>query len=153
MAYELIATSVTSGLTIRLGEIFPDVSRYRETVAAQNLKYPHFFINQLTISTETERRNHVWVNYFATIRYHHVQDPVTNYQGLQEVMDRVSIEMLSELSSITWDGMPVEITNARTEKIDGVLHWFGNIRVMASKYEPIAPLQQTLYATIRTKEE
>lgn len=140
MAYELSAISVTSGLVIELGKIFP-YTRYREVVPAQRIEYPHFFVNQLTVSATTERRNHWIIEYLANIRYHVAADPASVSGSLQQRLDDVSIKLLSELDYIYWDGIPVRIKNPRTEKVDGVLHHFCNISVMANKPVEHDPLQ------------
>lgn len=145
--YELVATSVTSALGIRLREIFPGVTWYRETVPAQLLVFPHFFVNQLTLDMQAERQNHWIVNYFATIRYREVSDPASITGSLQERLDNIGIKLMSELEYIMWNDIPVTIRNPRIEKIDGVLHWFGNIAVMATKPVVPDPLQEKLEIT------
>lgn len=150
LTYELVGNSVSSGLVIALGQAFPGVTRYRETVPVQFLQYPHFFVHNLTVSTQTERRNFWLVDYLATIRYHVAADPSSVVGSLQQQLDDIGIRMLSELENITWDGMPVRITQPRVEKVDGVLHWFGNISVMATKPVETDPLQEQLTITTTT---
>jgi len=146
--YELTATSVTSGLVIALGEAFPGVMRFRETAPVQLLTYPHFFVNQLTLDIQPERRNHWMVSYFVTIRYHVAADP-SSVNLLQQQLDDISIRMLSDLEYITWNGMPVRLTGRRTEKVDGVLHFFCNISVMATKPVELGPLQEQIESDIK----
>lgn len=146
-AYELVATSVTSALGIQLREIFPGVTWYREVVPAQLLVFPHWFVNQLTLDIEPERQNEWWVNYFVTMRYREVSDPATITGSLQERLDNVSIKLLSELECIYWGNIPVAVRNLRTEKIDGVLHVFANITVMATKPLPEIVKQMKLEVT------
>ena len=153
MAYELAATSVTGGLVDRLKELFPDVAIYREAVPGQRLQYPHFFAHQLTADTQAERRHSRVVSYLATIRYHHTADPVTDYAGLQERLDAVGIALLSELDHIYWDGDLVRISTPRVEKVDGVLHWFGNITVLTSTPVERDPTQGQIDVNITTKED
>lgn len=148
MAYELIATSVTSGLVIQLGEIFPGVTRYRETIPSQLITYPHLFVQQLTLDTQRERRDHWIVNYLANIRYHVAEDPSSVTGSLQEQLDNASIKLISELDHIEWDGMRINITSPRTEKVDGVLYYFCNVSVMAKKERALDPYQDTLETQI-----
>jgi len=145
--YELTATSVTSGLVIALGEAFPGVMRYRETAPVQLLAYPHFFVNQLTLDIQPERRNHWMVSYFVTIRYHVAADP-SSVNLLQQQLDDISIRLLSDLEYITWNGMPVELKNRRTEKVDGNLFFFCNVNVLATKPIGPEPLQESLETNI-----
>jgi len=148
MAYELISTSVTSALVIRLGEIFPGITRYRETIPSQLVTYPHLFVQQLTLDTQRERRDHWIVNYLANIRYHVAEDPSSVTGSLQERLDDASIKLISKLDCIYWDGMRINITNPRTEKISGVLYYFCNVSVMAKKERVQDPLQNTLETRI-----
>jgi len=143
-----MATSVTSSLGIRLREIFPGVTWYRETIPAQLLVYPHFFVNQLTLNIQPERRNHWWVSFFATMRYHVAADPASVVGSLQQLLDDASIKLLADLDYIYWNGIPVRISNLRTEKVDGVLHCFCNIDVMATKPIELDPLQEQLEVNI-----
>jgi len=148
--YELIATSVTSALGIRLREIFPGVTWYRETIPAQLLVYPHWFVSQLTLDIQPERRNHWQVSYFATMRFRVAADPASVVGSLQQQLDDASIKLLADLESIYWNGIPVRISNLRTEKVDGVLHCFCNIEIMATKPIEVGPLQEQLEINITT---
>jgi len=145
--YEIVSTSVTSGLVIALGEAFPGAMRFRETAPVQLLVYPHFFIQQLTLDIQAERQNHWMVSYFVTIRYHVAADP-SSVNLLQQQLDDISIRLLSDLEYITWNGMPVRLTGRRTEKVDGVLHFFCNVSVMATKPVEIGPLQEQIESNI-----
>jgi len=147
--YELVATSVTSALGIRLREIFGG-TWYRETIPAQLLVYPHWFVNQLTLNIQPERRNHWWVSYFATMRFRVAADPASVVGSLQQQLDDASIKLLAGLDYIYWNGIPVRISNLRTEKVDGVLHCFCNVDVMATKPIELGPLQESLEVNTTT---
>lgn len=130
--YEIVALSVVSSLGRQIMLAFPGVPWHRETISVNLLSFPNFFIQQLTLDTQPERRNHWWLNYLATIRYRHIDDPALAWD-LQENLDRVSLTLMDKLTDIFWDDIPVVIRNPRTEKVDGVLHYFCNITVMAKK--------------------
>ena len=149
--YELVANSVTAALGKELEKIFPDVPWYRETSPTQLCEYPHWFVHQLTINTASERRNYFMVNYLINMRYHIAADPSKVTGNLQEQLDDAGIKILSELEYIYFDGMPVRVVEQRTEKVDGVLHWFGNISIMTHKPKAPEPVQETLETDI-TKE-
>ena len=151
--YEIIANSVTSGLVIELGRIFPNVTRYREVVPAQFLVYPHFFVNQLTLDIAPERRNHWRLSYLATIRHHVAADPASVSGSLQQQLDDIGIQLMAELESIAWDGMPINLTGRRVEKVDGNLHFFCNITVMATKPIELDPVQENLEMNITKTSE
>ena len=135
MMYELVANSVTGALGKELNRIFPTVPWYRETSPAQLRDYPQFFVHQLTLDTQAERQNHWIVNYLVNIRYHAAADPATVVSGLQEELDDMAIKLMAELECIQWE-LPVRVLNPRTEKVDGVLHYFCNISVMCRKPLP-----------------
>lgn len=149
MSYELVANSVTSGLSIALGEEFPGITRYREVIPAQMLVYPHFYIHQLTIDVQPERRNHYMVNYLVNIRYHAAADPSSITGRLQSELNDISIRMLSDLEYIYFDNELVRLTNRRTEKQDGVLFFFCNVSIFAKHPVILDPLQESLETIIR----
>lgn len=130
--YEIVALSVVSSLGRQIMLAFPGVPWHRESISVNLLTFPNFFINQLTLDAQPERHNHWWINYLGTIRYRHIDDPGLSWD-LQEQLDRVSLTMMDKLTDIYWNDIPVMIRNPRTEKVDGVLHYFCNITVMATK--------------------
>ena len=148
--YEIIGTSVTGGLVAELERIFPDIARYRETFPVQKQRFPHFFVHQLSQNLQEERRNHWIVEYMINIRYHVAEDPSTVVGSLQERLDAIGLQMLSELTHITWGDMPVKVRSPRTEKVDGVLHWFGEIRVMATKPQLEKIKQETMVVNVQS---
>lgn len=151
--YELTATSITSGLVIALGDVMPGITRYRETVPAQLLVYPHLFINQLTVDITPELRTRNVVRYLINIRYHVAADPASVVGSLQQQLDDASIKLLGELKYIKFGDELVRLTGCRTEKVDGVLHFFANITVYAKTPEVIDPVQETLGTSITTAAE
>lgn len=146
---ELKDLTVTSAFAIRLGEIFPNSTRYREVVTA--LAFPHFFILQLTMDTETDNYNRWWANYFYNIRYRYVADPSTQTANLNQQLDGVGLKLLSDLEYIEYEGSKFRVQNARVEKVDNVLHYFCNIKVRVSKPLPEVPLQETLDVNTETQ--
>lgn len=120
------------------------------------LQYPHLFINQLTIDAQPDRFNetsHHWiVSYLANVRYHVAENPALVTGSLQQQLDDASIKMIADLTSITWEEIPVELKNRRTEKVDGVLHFFANITIMAKKPIEIDPNQARLTTNTHLKE-
>ena len=55
MSYEIVGESVKSAMSIKLGQIFPDITRYKEAITT--LKYPHFFIYQISMETIAQEKN------------------------------------------------------------------------------------------------
>ncbi|MDR2560073.1 MAG: hypothetical protein LBC86_11125 [Oscillospiraceae bacterium] len=130
MAYEIVGESVKSALGQQIMRVFPGVTWYKEQIT--NLRFPHFFVLQLALQSDEERKGYWWMQYLVNIRYRHVSDPTT-MSTIQEALDGVALKMLTEFNTIMWDNIPVRIINPRYEKIDGVLQYFCNIRVQITK--------------------
>lgn len=153
MPYELTGDSVTSNLVIRLREIFPRATVTRNAIAADLLTdehYPFIVIDQLTVDSQEERNNFWWINYLLNIRYHVVADPSSIPGSLQMRLDEAAMMFLSELDTIYFGDMPVRLTGRRTEKVDGVLHFFCDVSVLTKKPVDPGPMQETLDANITT---
>ena len=144
MSYEITATSVSSAIGLRLHELFPEIAWYRESLPAQKLEYPHFFVHTLTTDIQPERVNHWMLHYLATVRYRAVDDPSKVVGSLQERLDDMAIKLLSDFDSITWGDYPVRLQDRRVEKVDGVLHFFCDITVMTTKSTADGPRQEQL---------
>jgi hypothetical protein len=125
---EILGDTVRSALGAKIMEIFPGVVWYRDFVT--DMQYPHFFISQLTLSSQEDRRDHFFLRYLMTARYRVQEEPSRNTQ-LNFILDNIGFQMVRDIESISIGTQPntarVDITNARYEKTDGVLHFFGNI--------------------------
>ena len=136
MSYSIIGESIKSALSIKLGEIFPNITRYKESIT--NLKYPHFFIYQTSLDVLHEEKNRYHLNYLINIRYRFVED-IETATNLQQQLDDIGLKLLSDLDyinlSLDETVKPVRILNPRFEKADGVLQFFCNILVRAKKPE------------------
>lgn len=135
MSYEIVGESVKSAMSIKLGQIFPDITRYKEAITT--LKYPHFFIYQISMETIAQEKNRYILSYLMNIRYRYVDD-VDTVNDLNQHLDNVALKLLSELDTISFtdeDGItrPVEIQNPRYEKQDGVLYYFCNVNIRVKR--------------------
>lgn len=120
---ELIKQSIISELL----RMFPEVSVYKE--AKTSLSYPHFFIYQISLTDEQERKNYHILTYSMDIRYRVASDPSTDLK-LQQNLDSVGIKLLNSFNAIACDNEFIRCENKSIEKEDGVLHFMFNIRIM-----------------------
>lgn len=127
MAYEIIGETIKSATSIKLGEIFDNPIRYKESVT--NVKYPNFFINQVSLDITPAGRYRVQLDYLMNIRYRLAEDTalVTN---LQQKLDEVGLKLCTELTELDLE-LPTKTTNRNYEKDDGILQFFFNITVYA----------------------
>lgn len=146
---ELKATSVTDAIIKKLIELFPGIAIYEEAITT--LRYPHFFIFNLSTDTEEDNYNRYYVNYLINIRYRVAAQPqfVTT---LQKDLDTVAMELLSNLELVELDGWKYRIKNARAEKIDGILQYYCNLSVRVKKALPDEPKQEYLETNTQVKE-
>ena len=128
MAYKIIGETIKSATSIKLGEIFNDVTRYKESVT--NVKYPHFFINQVSLDITPAGKNRMKLDYLMNIRYRVASD-ISLVTNLQQQLDEVGLKLCSELTELDLE-LPTKTKNRTYEKDDGVLQFFFNITVFAN---------------------
>ena len=144
MAYEyipILGESVKSGVAIELLKAFPTIIPYREQITEP--AFPHFFIEQLTMSANEERKRKWWLNYLITIRYRVAAD-IALVRNLQADLDSMSLGLLAELQTINLGRFTIPFRSPRTEKSDGVLFYFANFQFQVSKEEAEEIKMQTL---------
>lgn len=127
MAYKIIGETIKSATSIKLGEIFKDVTRYKESVT--NVKYPHFFINQVNLDITPAGKNRMKLDYLMNIRYRVASD-ISLVTNLQQQLDEIGLKLCSELTELDLE-LPTKTKNRTYEKDDGVLQFFFNITVFA----------------------
>ena len=121
----VLGESVKTGLSIKLSSQFPSVVSYREQLSNPTLiKFPHFFIEQVTQSITEERRGYFWLHYLMVVRYRMAAEISTVF-NLQSQLDEISFEIM-QIKNIPLSNRILSVKNKNTEKIDGVLHWFCN---------------------------
>lgn len=127
--YEIIGETIKSAISIKLGQIFGSSTiRYKEAIT--NLKYPHFFINQVTLTnTPAGLGDRIRLDYLVNIRYRYASD-ITTISNLQQQLDSIGLKLCTELTEIQLE-KPVKTYNRNYEKVDGVLQFFCNITVYA----------------------
>lgn len=120
---ELIKQSIISELL----RMFPEVSVYKE--AKTSLSYPHFFIYQISLSDEQERKNYHILTYSMDLRYRVASDPSTDLK-LQQNLDSVALKLLNSFNIISCRNEFIRCENKSIEKENGVLHFMFDIRIM-----------------------
>ena len=124
--YEIIGESIKSAISIKLGEIFGiDTIRYKEKVS--KMKYPNFFIYQLSVTPTSKGRNRWELEYLINIRYRYVED-VTTISNIEQILDNIGLQLCTQLTKIDLE-LPVPTYNRRYEKEDGVCQFFCNIKI------------------------
>lgn len=129
--------TIKTAFAQRLAELFPDVSIFKEEEDQAN-EFPNFFILQLTMSTEEDRKDHYFITYYVNIRYREAAD-INTVQKLEQKLDKVGADLIINLVDIPINGKPVKLRNCNYEKIDGVLQFFANVTVQVVKEPEIYP--------------
>ena len=125
-SYEIIGESIKSAISIKLGEIFgTDTIRYKEKVS--KMKYPNFFIYQLSVTPTAKGRNRWELEYLINIRYRYTED-VTTISNIEQILDDVGLQLCTQLTKIDLE-LPVQTYNRRYEKEDGICQFFCNIKI------------------------
>lgn len=118
---ELHSEDVKESIIKRLLEIAPDVEVYKEAVT--NPKYPHFFIHQINVNDEEERKDYHLLTYSMDIRYRTVSDPSTDLKLNQNLSD-MGLKLLTNFNIIDFDESKIRCEDKSIEVQDGILHFF-----------------------------
>lgn len=129
--------TIKTAFAQRLSELFPNVAIFKEE-EDQTSTFPNFFILQLTLSSEEDRKDHYWLTYYVTIRYREAAD-INTVSKLEQKLDKMAAEMTINLVDIPINGRPHKLRNCNCEKVDGVLHFFANVTLQIAKEPEIYP--------------
>ena len=121
---------VKQAITQRLLELFPDVAVYKE--AKTNVVYPHFFVYQINVSSEEERKDYFLLHYSMEIRYRVASDSSTDLK-LEQNLDNMGLKLLQGFNIIDFQDEKVRCKEKSIEKVDGMLHFFFTIDIL-TKY-------------------
>ena len=111
----------------RLLDIYPDITVYKE--AKTNVIYPHFFVYQITLAGNKERKNHHILSYSMEIRYRVANDPSTDLK-LEQNLDAMGFNLIQKFDIIDFEQSKIKCKDRHYEKVDGVLHFFFNVDIM-----------------------
>ncbi len=132
---------VKQAIAERLLELFPEVNVYKESKT--NILYPHFFVYQVNLMSEDERRNHHILYYMMEIRYRVAADPSTDLT-LQRDLDEIALKLLQGFDIIDMEDEKVRCTDKSIEKSDGVLLFTMTIPIMVKVSDEEGIKQNTL---------
>ena len=139
MGYEIVGESIKSAISIKLGEIFgQDAIRYKEQVT--NVKYPNFFINQVSVTPTARGRDRWEIDYLINIRYRYSEDTST-VTNLEQKLDEVGLALCTQLTEINLE-LPVKTYNRSYEKVDGICQFFCNVKIFATTVEEFVKMQK-----------
>lgn len=119
---------VKQAVVERLLTMFPNIMTYKE--AKTNISYPHFFVYQINISDDEERKDYHILTYSMEIRYRIASDPSTDLK-LEQKLDDMGFKLLQGFNIIDFENEKIRCGNKSVEKVDGVLHFMFNIKVLA----------------------
>ena len=119
---------VKQAIVERLLQLFPDIAVYKE--AKTNIAYPHFFVYQINLSAEEERKNYFLLPYSMEIRYRVASDPSTDLK-LEQNLDNMGLKLLLGFNIIDFENEKIRCKDKSYEKVDGVLHFFFTVDILA----------------------
>ena len=140
MSYEIIGETIKSATSLKLGQLFNNPYRYKETITKP--KYPNFYINQVNLEISHSGRNRLQLDYLMTIQYR-VAENIETITNLHQQLDAVGIRLCSELTELNLQ-KPTKTKNTYYTKDDGVLNMFFNITVFATPEEEVGPKMEQL---------
>ena len=138
----IIGSTVRSAIALKLAEIFPDIIRYSERVI--NVRFPHFFIDQLVFRSQERLHNYYNLYYRMTIRYRISATPNIE-PNMNTMLDDMAVKLPAALNIIDIHDMKTRLFEPVCEKVDGVLHFFANIVLCAGKKDLEAIRMGNLY--------
>ena len=144
---KIYGETIKTAFAQRLTELYPTIAIYKEKEDNEDSTFPNFYILQLTINSQEDRKDHYFQEYYMTIRYREVAD-VAIEEKIEQKLDRMSNSLITNLVDIPVNGKPIKLRNCRTEKIDGVLHFFANVRVQVVKEKELLPKMFSLQEDI-----
>lgn len=119
---------VKQAIVKKLLEIAPNVIVYKE--AKTTPVYPHFFVYQINLTDTDERKNYHILSYSMTIRYRVSSDPSTDLK-LEQNLDNMSLKLMQGFNVIDFGDSKIRCVEKNTEKVDGVLHFFCTLKILA----------------------
>lgn len=132
--------TVKNAITRKLIELYPDITVYKEEQTI--LDFPHFFVLQLNVSTEEDRRNHYFQTYIINLRYRQVADVETEPK-IEQKLDNMGVDLITNFVDLTIDNRIYKIRQAYYEKVDKVLHFSCQVKLQVEK-EPEAGVRMQI---------
>lgn len=112
----------------RLLEAFPGIAVYKEAVSKP--AYPHFFVRQINLADELDRRGVHLLTYSMNVRYRAASDSST-VPNLEQTLDDIGLRLSQCLNLLDFGGKKIRCVEKSAEKEDGVLQFFFSATAMA----------------------
>lgn len=112
----------------RLLEAFPGIAVYKEAVSKPS--YPHFFVRQINLSDEMDRRGVHLLTYSMNVRYRAASDSST-VPNLEQALDDIGLRLSECLNLLDFGNVKIRCVEKSAEKEDGVLQFFFSAVAMA----------------------
>ena len=112
----------------RLLEAFPGIAVYKEAVSKPT--YPHFFVRQIDLSDELDRRGIHLLTYSMNVRYRAASDSST-VLNLEQALDEMGLRLSECLNLLDFGDRKIRCLEKSAEKEDGVLQFFFKTVAMA----------------------
>lgn len=126
----LESEDVKQAIVEKLLQTFPNISVYKEASSVVN--YPHFFVYQIILLDDEDRKDVHILDYSMEIRYRVASDPTTDLT-LERDLDNMGLKLLQQFNIIDFEGEKVRCTEKSITKADGILHFFFVIKIMVKK--------------------
>lgn len=148
--FSILGETVKVELVKELVTNFPNVETYKEKNDDPN--FPNFFVLLLELNKERIINDYYSLEYFFTIRYRQIAD-INLDPKLQDNLDDMALDMMYHLRSIEINGLRLPLYESRYEKVDGVLHYFCNVKLRVSYAQLERAKQMSLDLDILPKKE
>ena len=135
--------TIKNAIVAELNELFPEIAVYKEE-QTNPYEFPNFFVLQLSINSQEDRKDHYFETYLFELRYRHVAD-VELEPKIEQKLDNVGNKLINEFKSVTFDSRPYKIKQANYEKVDKVGHFTFQVMVQTEKEKEQQPLMEHLY--------
>lgn len=119
---------VKQAIVQKLLEMFPDIAVYKE--AKTSVVYPHFFVYQINVTCNEERKNYFLLSYSMEVRYRVASDSSTDLK-LEQNLDNMGLKLFQGFNIIDFEDEKIRCKDKSIEKVDGVLHFFFTVDILA----------------------
>lgn len=140
---------IKNAIVKELMRISPDTIVYKESVTEP--EYPHFFVYQISVVDNEDRKGIHNLTYSFDIRYRNVADISTDSK-LEQNLDDMGILLMENFNIIPIGDEYIRCEEKAIEKVDGVLHLNFIINIMVEKIKEVEEEKfKNLFINIKTK--
>ena len=158
--YEIVGETIKSATSIKLGQIFDNIKRYKENITKPG--YPNFHIVQVSLngtprgltnrnSVTNVRVQRIQLDYIINVQYR-VAENTETVTNLQQQLDDIGLRLCAWFNELDLE-LPTKVYNKNYDKYDGVGQFTFNIRVFATPEDIERIKMQELELNEEVKEE